>query len=177
MSRTTKFLVIFSIVFSLFLVGGFLLPSKYQVEKDVVIDAHFEAIYPYLADLRKWQEWSAWTKKADPSLQIQYEGNETGEGSSQKWQGEKMGEGELMLTEANVGDGVYYVMKMNEGNIEMRGSIVFRPVSPTITKVIWNVSGELGDNPVFRYFGLLMDNMIANDLEQGLKNLKAIVEK
>lgn len=142
-----------------------------------MIDAPFQEIYPYLNDLRKWQEWSNLTKEQDPTLQIRYEGSETGQGAKQVWEGEQVGNGELMLTESNIGDGVYYVTKMNDGNVEMRGSIVFRPPSPTQTKVIWTVSGELGDNPIFRYFGLLMDDLIANDVEKGLANLKALVEK
>ncbi len=177
MSRTVKFLIVVSIAFSLFLVGGFLLPSHYQAEKELVMEAAFEDIYPYLTDLKKWNDWTAWSKKEDPSLEIRYEGNETGAGSKQIWKGNKMGDGELMLTESNPGDGVYYVMKMNEGNVEMKGSIVFRPVNPTRTKVLWNMGGELGNNPIFRYFGLLMENMVEKDLELGLKNLKEIVEK
>ncbi|MEZ4887120.1 MAG: SRPBCC family protein [Chitinophagales bacterium] len=176
MSRTVKFLIALSIAFSLFLVSGFLLPNHYEVQRDIIIDASFENIYPYLSDLKKWEDWTAWSKKEDPSLQMRYEGSETGQGAKQIWKGDKMGDGELMLTESNIGDGVYYVMKMNEGNIEMKGSIVFRAAEPTQTKVLWTVSGQLGNNPIFRYFGLLMDNMIASDLEQGLTNLKTMVE-
>ena len=176
MSLTVKLLLAMSIAFSLFLTGGFLLSDHYEVERNLVIDAAFEEIYPQLYDLKKWQDWTTWTPKADPSMEIRYEGNETGAGAKQIWTGKKMGDGELILTESNPGDGVYYVMKMNEGNVKMKGRISFRPINPTVTKVVWTVSGELGNNPIFRYFGLLMENMIANDLEQGLKNLKEIVE-
>ena len=152
------------------------MPDHYEVQRDIVVDTSFEAIYPYLSDLKKWDSWTAWSKKEDPSLQVRYEGSETGQGAKQIWTGEKMGDGELMITESNPGDGVYYVMSMNEGNVKMKGKIVFRPQDPTHTKVLWEVSGELGSNPIFRYFGLLMENMLANDLEKGLENLKDLVE-
>jgi len=177
MSRTIKFLVLLSILFSLFLVGGFLLPDHYEVEEEIMVDAPFQDIYPFLSDLKKWQDWTVWSKKEDPSLVVRYEGSEIGQGAKQIWKGDKMGDGELMLTESNLGDGVYYVMKMNDGNVKMKGSIVFRPISPERTKVLWNVSGELGSNPLFRYFGILMKNMISNDLQKGLVNLKEIAEK
>ncbi|MGB0932002.1 MAG: SRPBCC family protein [Chitinophagales bacterium] len=177
MSRTVKFLIVVSIVFSLFLASGFLLPDHYEVKRDIAIKSNSEGIYPYLSDLKKWQDWTAWSKKEDPSLEIHYEGSETGQGAKQIWNGKKMGDGELTLTESNPGDGVYYVMKMSEGNVQMKGSIVFRPIDPTNTKVVWTVSGELGNNPIFRYFGFLMENMLANDLETGLKSLKGMVEK
>lgn len=176
MSNTFKFLIGLSIVFSLFLAGGFLLSDTYEVKRDILVDAPFQEIYPYLSDLKKWEDWSAWSKKEDPTLQIRYEGSETGQGAKQIWKGEQMGDGELLLTESNIGDGIYYVMKMNDGNVQMQGSIVFRPTSPEQTKVVWTVSGELGSNPIFRYFGLLMDDMIANDVERGLANLKKVAE-
>ncbi len=176
MSRTIKFLVFLSILFSLVLAGGFLLPGHYEVEEEIMVDAPFQDIYPFLSDLKNWQDWTVWSSKEDPSMEVRFEGSESGQGAKQIWKGDKMGEGELILTESNPGDGVYYVMKMNEGNVEMKGSIVFRPTSPQRTKVLWNVKGELGNNPLFRYFGILMKNMISNDLEKGLANLKEVAE-
>jgi hypothetical protein len=36
--------------------------------------------------------------------------------------------------------------------------------------------GDVGSNPVNRYFALFMDNMIGSDFEIGLENLKLLSE-
>ena len=43
-------------------------------------------------------------------------------------------------------------------------------------KVTWSNEGDLGGNPVNRYFGLMMDKMIGPDFEEGLAKLKEIAE-
>jgi hypothetical protein len=42
--------------------------------------------------------------------------------------------------------------------------------------VTWSNAGELGYNPVNRWFGLLMDNFMGRDFEEGLRNLKTQAE-
>ena len=43
-------------------------------------------------------------------------------------------------------------------------------------KVTWFNQGDLGWNPVSRYFGLLMDKMMGPDFEEGLENLRRKAE-
>ncbi len=45
------------------------------------------------------------------------------------------------------------------------------------TRVTWTNEGDMGANPVNRYFGLMMDRMVGPDFEAGLKNLKALAER
>jgi hypothetical protein len=44
-------------------------------------------------------------------------------------------------------------------------------------KVVWTDQGDLGMNPVFRWFGLFIEKIIAPDFERGLANIKKLVEK
>jgi hypothetical protein len=39
--------------------------------------------------------------------------------------------------------------------------------------VTWINEGDLGKNPVYRYFGLGMGSMLGGQMEQGLANLKS----
>ena len=45
------------------------------------------------------------------------------------------------------------------------------------TNVTWTNAGDLGGNPVVRYFGLVMDSMVGKDFRAGLNNLKTLAEK
>ena len=42
------------------------------------------------------------------------------------------------------------------------------------SRVQWTVTSDLGFNPVFRIFGLLMDRMLGKTYELGLKNIAAL---
>ena len=45
------------------------------------------------------------------------------------------------------------------------------------TRVVWVDAGDLGNNPVNRWFGLFLEKIIGPDFERGLANLKRLVEK
>jgi hypothetical protein len=45
------------------------------------------------------------------------------------------------------------------------------------TKVTWIMNGNMGSNPLFRWFALFGDRMVGPDFEAGLANLKALAEK
>jgi hypothetical protein len=55
------------------------------------------------------------------------------------------------------------------------GGIKFLP-GPDSTHVTWYADGDMGFNPINRYFGLFMDGFIGPDLAKGLANLKKKVE-
>jgi hypothetical protein len=44
-------------------------------------------------------------------------------------------------------------------------------------KVVWTDQGDFGMNPMFRWFGLFIEKIIAPDFERGLANIKKLVEK
>ena len=45
------------------------------------------------------------------------------------------------------------------------------------TRLIWADAGDLGMNPMNRWFGLFLDKFIGTDFERGLANLKKLLEK
>jgi carbon monoxide dehydrogenase subunit G len=44
------------------------------------------------------------------------------------------------------------------------------------TRVTWTVEMDMGNNPVGRWMGLMMDGMVGKDFDAGLANLKAKAE-
>jgi hypothetical protein len=43
-------------------------------------------------------------------------------------------------------------------------------------RITWRNEGDMGGSPVNRWFGLFMDRLVGPDFEDGLRNLKALVE-
>ena len=169
-------LITISVVFSLFFIIGFLLPGTFTSEQKVSMDTHFSHIYPLLEDLETWENWSAWNKSKDSTLHIFYPGKTKGEGAIQQWNGEIAGKGKLTLTECVPEEGIRYKLNFDD-RLDMNGRIYYADTTANRTDLMWTMTGDLGMNPIFRYFGLLMDGMIAPDLKEGLDKLKIKVEK
>ncbi|MCA9077555.1 MAG: SRPBCC family protein [Planctomycetaceae bacterium] len=155
---------------------SFLLPSTYTVTRSIVIDAPPAEIHPYIETLNQWPEWTTWNTERFPELVYSYEGPEAGVGAIQKWTDPEMGSGRLEITESSEADGIRFTLLFEQSPEPLTGSIVYAATDGGGTRVTWIGNGDVGSNPVARYFGLMMDSMIGVDYEAGLCKLKILVE-
>lgn len=155
------------------LVVGMLLPGTYRVERSVVVDAAGEVVHAEVADLRTWPEWTAWNAANYPSLKYEYSGTESGIGAVQSWIADE-GNGRLEITESNPSTGIVYEMRFGD-HPPMQGRLNVS-AGDAGTTVTWIAEGDLGPNPIARWFGLLMDSMMGPDFERGLDGLKQRLE-
>ena len=175
MKTLKRILIGGAVVLALLVLVSQLLPGAYHVERSVVIAAKPEAIHPWLNNLRKWPEWSAWTKAKDSTLEYSYEGPEEGVGAISKWEAKKLGQGQMKLVESDVARGVKFELSFEHGKYLSTGTLSYTWVEGG-TKLVWGVDGSLSRNPVDRFFGLLMEKFMAPDLEEGLGNWKKKAE-
>ncbi len=155
---------------------GFLLPSAFVVSRSVVIDAPPADIHQYVNTLNQWPEWTAWNTQTYPELKYSYEGPESGVGAVQTWTDPGMGGGRLEITSSREDEGITFVLYFEQSPEPLVGSIAYAPVGNGSTRVTWTGNGDVGSNPIGRYFGLMMDSMIGADYEAGLRKLKILVE-
>ena len=156
-------------------VVGFFLPGTYRVERSVTIIASSSEIYPYLNSLKKWPEWTAWTVTKYPDMKVSFAGPESGVGAVYRWDGKSSGQGTLKLTQSSATNGVFFDLSFEHDKYLSKGSILME-LSDDGVEVIWTNEGDLGRNPVNRYFGLFMDRMMGPDFQLGLENLKRKLE-
>jgi len=154
---------------------GLCLPSAYRVERSVVIGAPPPAIFPALNTLKEWPTWTAWTVERYPDMKVKFSGPAAGVGARYTWDGKSTGYGELQLTKSDPARGVSFDLEFGHGKYISAGTIALLP-EDSGTRVTWTNEGELGLNPINRYFGLLMDRMMGPDFQKGLENLKRKVE-
>jgi hypothetical protein len=173
MKRLKTVLLALLALVALFLVVALFLPSRYEIQRSIHIQARPDAIYPWVNNLKRWPEWTPWKNEKDPTLRYTYDGPEEGAGASCRWTGDKSGKGVMTITESNPGNGAKY--EIYHGRQRSSGEILFEPEGAG-TRVIWTDAGQLGANPLNRYFGLVIDRMIAPDFEAGLARLKQKVE-
>jgi len=164
------------VVFIVLLIGvGFLLPKEWSVERKITIKAPPEQIHLYVSHLAKWQEWTDWTPEQDPTLQYTYEGPEEGVGATQRWTSERMGKGMLRIIRSDPSKGIGYELYFEEEALPTLGEITYQP-NDEGTVVVWKDHGNLGNNPINRYFGIIIEYMLGKQFESGLAKLKQKVE-
>jgi len=158
----------------LLVVIAFFLPREYRVERSVVIAAEPATVFDQINNLRNWKSWMVWIKR-DPNMTVEYEGPEAGVDAKQTWRSESEGSGELTITESRENREVRYDLAFPDMGTSSVGALLLEPVDNGV-KVTWSDEGDLGYNPVFRYFGLFLDSLIGRDFEAGLQNLKTVAE-
>lgn len=151
------------------------LPSRYRVERSLEMKARPEAIFVLVNTPRSWPEWTVWTTARFPDMKISCSGPDSGVGAAYAWEGKYSGNGSLKITSADPAKGIAYDLEF-EQRYFAKGSISWQPHADFV-RVIWANTGDLGWNPVSRFFGVLfVDKRMGPDLEGGLRNLKRKVE-
>jgi uncharacterized protein YndB with AHSA1/START domain len=153
---------------------GFALPSGFKVERSGQIEAPAAEVYGLLASPRAWQRWSAWNQR-DPGMQIEYTGPDAGVGAGWSWQSATEGNGAMEFTAAQPGERVNYVLRFPDFGMESKGVLRIEPAGSGV-RVSWSNEGDMGGNPINRWFGLFMDRLVGPDFDAGLANLKRIAE-
>ena len=69
-----------------------------------------------------------------------------------------------------------YTLHFPEFGMRSTGQLTLEPAG-NATRVTWSNEGDVGANPVNRYFALMTDRMVGPDFEGGLANLKSLAEK
>jgi len=160
---------------ALVLIVGTVLPSGFKVQRSIVISAPPDRIFPLLADPREWKRWAVWNQR-DPAMKVEYSGAPSGAGARWNWQSKTEGNGAMEFTAAVPYKHVDYTLSFPDFGMNSRGVLTLVPDGAG-TRVVWTNEGDMGKNPLNRYFGLMMDSMVGPDFEAGLSNLKTLAER
>ena len=155
--------------------AAYLLPRNVIVERSVTISAAPDAIFPHVNSLEKAAAWSPWLKR-DPATKLTFEGPAEGVGNKMTWMSEnaQVGSGTQEITASQPGERVESTLNF-DGMGTSTAWFVLVPEGAA-TKVTWSLDADMGNNPIGRWMGLMMDRWVGADYESGLANLKALVE-
>ncbi len=174
-----KFAITLLIFVVTFTVTGLFLDKKWQVERSISIDANRALVHSYVADLRTWPDWTAWSRERDPECVWTYSGPDFGEGMTYSWEGEELGKGHMTLTSSSPIEGVAFDLVFQAENGEgdlAQGKFVYGKDDDNNTTVTWSFSGEIPG--VFGgWFALFMDILAGGEFEKGLIGLKDTCER
>jgi uncharacterized protein YndB with AHSA1/START domain len=165
---------VLALLVAVVVLGGLMLKSNYRVERNLLIQAPPERIYALLDSSAGWQRWGVWYRR-DPKMAVTASGAASGTGAAWAWTSESQGNGRMQITAAEPQRRVAYTLQIDD----------FAPATGELrleleaggTRVVWQMQGDMGANPISRWFGLFMDKMVGPDFEGGLKNLQELAEK
>lgn len=155
---------------------AFLLPRTYRVERSLVINAPQIPIYQLVAAPTNWQKWGVWNKR-DPNMTMTYSGPAAEKGAKWSWKSKSEGDGDMEFTDADSPRRLVYQLIFPDMNMVSQGEFILTAQNDQVTKVTWTSEGDLGNNPISRYFGLFMDKMVGGDFETSLAALKTVSEQ
>lgn len=175
MSALKKLLVLVGVLITLFVAASFFISKDYSVERTIVINAEPSEIYPYVVDLKEWSKWGVWFKR-DPNMELEFSGPDRAIGMRSEWKSETEGNGEMEITQLEHNRRVLYRLYFPDFDMGSNGAVEIKATSNG-SIVTWRDEGTVDNNPINRYFALMMDGMIGPDFEMGLENLKILAEK
>ena len=146
-------------------------PAVGTVTRSATIAAPPSAVFPYVNDLHKWQDWSPWAK-LDPNAKATFGGPQAGTGAVFSWSGNnEVGEGKMTIAESKPDD--YVKMNIDFAKPFAGTSVAEFQLKPegAGTNVTWSMTGE---RPFFaRAMCILFngDKMVGDMFEKGLENL------
>jgi hypothetical protein len=166
-------LIVLALVIALFL------PKEYAVEREIIINQPKDSVFNYVKYLKNQDNFSVWTKK-DPAMKKTFRGVDGSVGATSTWDSK----------DKNLGVGEQEIKKIIEGNridFELRFKAPFEStdmaymtteaIAPNQTKVKWGFNGK-SPYPMNLMLAIMnIDEMLGKDLQDGLNNLKTVLEK
>ncbi len=175
-SWLVKLLFAFVSIAAVLFFAVFLQPAEYKIERSITINAPAAEIFPHVNDLHKWEAWSPWLK-IDPNAKLSYEGPSSGKGAIFRWKGnDEAGEGSMTITDSRPNDLIKIkleFLKPMTGTADVE--FTFKEENQK-TVVTWKMAGhnDLAGKAIHAVKN--MDQMIGDIHNEGLANLKRIVE-
>jgi hypothetical protein len=171
-------LVIIAIVV-LALITALFVKKEYAVEKEVVINKPKAEVFNYILQLKNQDNFSVWAQ-IDPAMKKEYKGTDGTVGFVSAWDSENKnaGKGEQEITKISDGNRIDYELRfIKPFKSTSEAYMVTEKYSENQTRVKWGFTGKMNYPMNLMLLFMDMNKMIGRDFENGLKNLKIILEK
>lgn len=171
-------LIAVGILIAVPLIVAIFVKKDYEVEREITIDKPKEEVFDYVKFLKNQDNYSKWATM-DPDMKKTYRGTDGTVGFVSAWESDNkdVGKGEQEIKKITDGERIDFELRFFEPFESTEPAyMTTESVSENQTKVKWGFSGHM-DYPM-NIMMLFMDfeKMIGDDLDTGLKNLKAELE-
>ncbi len=165
--------IILLVIIAIGLIAVLIQPAQGHIEKSIVINAPASSVFAEVSDFEKFNAWSPWAKM-DPEAKQTVEGAAASVGHKMSWDGPKTGTGSQWTEEIRENEYVKNGMKFGGSETTFYNEFILTPEGEG-TKITWTYDGA-NEGLSGKAMWLVMGSMLSNQYEQGLSDLKQIVE-
>jgi len=163
----------------LVLIVALFIDGKYDVEREVTINKSKQEVFDYVKSLKNQDNFSVWAK-IDPAMKKEFVGEDATVGFVSAWDSENpdAGKGEQKIIKIDEGNRIDYELHFIEPfESTDYAYLTTESVNDSVTTVKWGLNGEMKFPMKLMLLFMDMEEMLAPDLQNGLDNLKAILEQ
>jgi uncharacterized protein YndB with AHSA1/START domain len=172
-------LVVVLILVAIPLLLAVFVEREYSVEREVTIDRPVEVVFDYIKYLKNQNNYSKWAV-IDPEMKTSFSGTDGSPGFVSAWESDdpEVGKGEQEILSITENERVDYELRFQEPFSSTSESwMTTSPMEENSTRVTWGFSGHMPYPTNFFLLVMDMEEMLGEDFEIGLANLKAILEQ
>ncbi|MEL1255263.1 SRPBCC family protein [Flavobacterium sp. DGU38] len=173
-----RVLVILILITSVVLIAAYFMPREYAITREIIINKPADSIFKYVRFLKNQNEFSVWAK-IDPKMKITYKGVDGNAGAISSWDSDvrDVGAGEQEITKITEGKRLDFALRFKKPMEDTAvGFMTTETISGNQTKVKWGISGVMPYPMNMMLPVMKMDQIIGDDLQKGLENLKTKME-
>ena len=168
-----------AVVVALALITGLFLPKDYAVSRTVTIERSNTDVFEYARMTRNQEDYSVWWKM-DPNQVNTYTGEDGTVGFVAAWTSEldSVGSGEEEIIALEEGKRIGFALRFKEPfESQASSEMLFASTDSTTTQLTWNFNGNMAYPFNVMQLFMSMEDMLGSDIQEGLNNMKAILEK
>ena len=162
-------LFVLALLALLLIIAG-LLPAEFRVERSVKINAPAEKVFWQIADLNNYKEWNPWSE-VNSEVKFVMGAKTKGEGAIWHWKGRKVGEGQLTILKIDENRHIETKVEFFKPREVVNFGFWTLKQQGDSTLVAWAFEGKFS-YPFERFMYFFMDDMLGEDFDRGLENLK-----
>lgn len=174
-----KILAVLLVLICLAFIIALFVDDQFAVKREITINKNNKEVFDYIKLLKNQNNFSIWAKK-DPKMKKTFKGIDGTVGFVSAWESknDEVGKGEQEITKIIDGKRIEFDLRFKEPmKAENTAYMETTALSPTKTKVTWGFNGKMNYPMNIMLLFMDFDEMVGKDFEEGLENLKVLLEK
>jgi len=174
-----KILFVIVGIIALILIIAAFVKKEYAVERQVIINKSNTEVFEYVKYLKNQDNYSVWGKM-DPNIIKSFTGIDGTVGFISAWESDnkEVGKGEQEIVGIEEGKRIEFELRFMEPFEAVEPAYMITEGIDSINTIVkWGFSGKMQYPSNIMLLWMDMEEIIGSDLENGLDNLKTILEK
>lgn len=179
MKMLKKILLVIAIVIAIPLIIALFVKTEYAVQKEITINKPKQLVFDYIVLLKNQDYFSKWANM-DPHMKKTYTGTDGTVGFISAWEStnEEVGTGEQEIKKITEGERIDFELRfIKPFEATESAFMTTESISENETKVVWGFNGHMPYPMNIMMLFMNIEEMIGGDLQTGLENLKAELDK